>query len=73
MEEVTCLASKYFNAEYETIKYTLSFDNTIDLFRYIKKSGVSGARNILDYKRMKDLINNYPTDYLEFEVLFITE
>ncbi|MDG1728330.1 MAG: methyltransferase domain-containing protein [Algibacter sp.] len=72
-EEVTSLASKYFDAKYETIKYTLSFNNPYEMFRYIKKSGVSGARNILDYKRMKNLINNYPIDYLEFEVLFITE
>lgn len=72
-EEVTFLASKYFDAKYETIKYELSFNNTLEMFRYIKKSGVSGARNILDYKKMRTLINNYPTDYLEFEVLFITE
>ncbi|MGB5418595.1 methyltransferase domain-containing protein [Algibacter sp.] len=72
-EEVTSLANKYFNAHYETINYKLSFISTLDMFRYIKKSGVSGARNILDYKNMKDLIKNYPIDYLEFEVLFITE
>ena len=73
VDEVTFLASKYFDAKYETIKYKLSFNNTLDIFRYIKKSGVSGARNVLNHKRMKDLINNYPTDYLEFEVLFIIE
>ncbi len=73
IEEVTSLADKYFNAQYETVNYKLYFDSTLEMFRYIKKSGVSAARNILDYKRMKDLINKYPIDYLEFEVLFITE
>lgn len=73
VDEVTSLASNYFDAEYETEKYTLSFNNTPEMFRYIKKSGVSGSRNILNYKNMKDLISNYPLDYLEFEVLFITQ
>ena len=73
VEEVTSLASKYFDAKYETRKYKLSFNNTLEMFRYIKKSGVSGARNVLNHKSMKHLINNYPTDYLEFEVLFIVE
>ena len=70
--EVEFFARKYFDVNYETLKYTLSFDNTIEMFRYIKKSGVSGTRNILSYKRMKDLIKNYPKDYLEFEVLYMT-
>lgn len=72
-EEVKSLAGKYFNAQYETVTYKLYFNSTLEMFRYIKKSGVSAARNILDYKGMKNLINNYPIDYLEFEVLFITE
>jgi malonyl-CoA O-methyltransferase len=73
VDEVTSLASNYFDAVYETEKYTLSFNNTPEMFRYIKKSGVSGSRNILNYKNMKDLISNYPLDYLEFEVVFITQ
>jgi len=72
-EEVTFFANKYFDAKYETIRYSLPFNNKIEMFRYIKKSGVSGGRNILDYKSMKYLMNNYPIDYLEFEVLFITQ
>lgn len=73
VEEVTSLANQYFDAKFETVNYTLSFNNTVELFRYIKKSGVSGARNILDYKSMKALTKNYPKKSLEFEVLFITE
>ena len=41
------------------------------MFRYIKKSGVSGARKVLSYKESKKLLNEYPVNYLEFEVVFI--
>lgn len=63
--------SKYFDIEYETKTYKLYFDDTKSLFRYIKKSGVSGGKRKLNYKQTKELMNNYPYDYLEFEVLFI--
>ena len=64
-------ADKYFNAEYEVVKYTLEFDTTREMFRYIKKSGVSGSRNLLTYKQTKKLMQEYPLNYLEFEVMFI--
>jgi malonyl-CoA O-methyltransferase len=41
------------------------------MFRYIKKSGVSGGKKRLGYKEMKALMKHYPLDYLEFEVLFV--
>jgi len=41
------------------------------MFRYIKKSGVSGGEKQLSYKQIKHLMKAYPLDYLEFEVLFI--
>ncbi len=66
------LQKKYFNANFEIINYKLEFNNTKEMFRYIKKSGVSGSRNVLSYKQTKDLIKNYPLSYLEFEVVFIT-
>ena len=55
----------------EVIRYSLSFDSVRDMFRYIKRSGVSGNRNVLTYKGTKRLMETYPLDYLEFEVLFI--
>ena len=73
VDEVSLLAKQYFDAAYETVHYTLKFDNTHDMLRYIKKSGVSSTRNVLDYKKTKQLIQIYPLDYLEFEVLFIIE
>ncbi|OHE21271.1 MAG: methyltransferase [Sulfurimonas sp. RIFOXYD12_FULL_36_11] len=70
-DEIYELQKKYFNAEFEVVEYKLEFESTRDMFRYIKRSGVSGARKILSYKESKDLLNNYPLNYLEFEVVFI--
>ncbi len=41
------------------------------MFKYIKRSGVSGSRKILSYKESKKLLNEYPLSYLEFEVIYI--
>ena len=65
------LQKKYFDNRSEIVNYKLEFDNVRDMFRYIKKSGVSGSRNILSYKEMKKLMYEYPLNYLEFEVAFI--
>ena len=70
-DEINELQKKYFNAEFEVINYKLEFESTRAMFRYIKKSGVSGARKILNYKESKKLLNEYPLNYLEFEVAFI--
>ena len=72
-KEVITLSKKYFNAEYKVLKYTLDFSSVRDMFRYMKKSGVGGARNILSFKQMKILMNSYPLNYLEFEILLIHE
>ena len=63
--------SKYFSCEFETIMYKLEFDNKKDLFDYIKKSGVSGANESLDFKNAKKLYKEYNINYLEFEVIFV--
>lgn len=73
VDEVSVLAKKYFSASYETVNYTLAFASTQEMLRYIKKSGVSSSRNMLGYKSTKQLIHNYPLQYLEFEVLYIIE
>jgi len=66
------LEEKYFDADFEVVEYRLKFENVREMFRYIKRSGVSGSRNVLSYKEMKKLMDAYPYDYLEFEVAFIT-
>ena len=70
-DEVRELAKRYFDAKSEVVNYRLEFESTRDMFRYIKKSGVSGSRKILNYKESKKLLREYPLSYLEFEVTFI--
>ena len=70
-DEVAKLQKEYFNANFEVLNYKLEFESTRDMFKYIKKSGVSGSRKVLDYKQSKKLLKEYPLDYLEFEVVFI--
>ncbi len=62
---------KQFVVESELKEYKLSFPDNLSKFRYIKASGVSGGVKRLNYKEMKNLIENYPLEYLEFEVLFV--
>ncbi|MFA6192555.1 MAG: methyltransferase domain-containing protein [Sulfurimonas sp.] len=70
--EVYELQKKYFDADFEIVEYRLEFESSREMFKYIKQSGVSGSRKILNYKQTKQLINEYPINYLEFEVVFIT-
>jgi len=70
-DKVESLARSFFDAKIDAVQYELAFETTREMFRYIKKSGVSAGRNVLTYKQTKELMHNYPLDYLEFEVLFI--
>lgn len=71
-DKVIETANCHFNAEYEVVRYALEFDSVREMFRYIKRSGVSGGRRVLDVAQTKALMRNYPLNYLEFEVIFIT-
>ena len=62
---------KYYTAQYDIQSYTLQFASIKEMFRYIKRSGVGGGEKQLGYKETKHLMENYPLDYLEFEVLFV--
>ena len=71
-KELEKIQKKYFpDAKFEIVQYQVSFDSVREMFRYIKKSGVSGSRKLLSYKDMKRVMSEYPLNYLEFEVLFI--
>ena len=61
----------YSDVTFTVHHYTLEFDSTREMFKYIKKSGVSGGEKKLSYKETKYLMETYPLDYLEFEVLFV--
>ncbi len=62
---------KHYQAEFNLKRYKLHFSSVQEMFRYIKKSGVSGGKKQLSYKETKYLMATYPLDYLEFEVLFV--
>lgn len=71
-DEVMAIAEKYLDAKFEVLHTTLEFDSVREMFRYIKRSGVSGGRRVLDFVQTKRLMETYPLNYLEFEVVFIT-
>jgi len=62
---------RYYDADFETVRYTLHFDSVYKMLRYIKESGTSGGERRLSYTQTKQLLEIYPHDYLEFEVLFV--
>ena len=62
---------KYYDATFEVKEYKLHFETVREMFKYIKKSGVSGGEQHLTYKQTKQLMERYPLGYLEFEVLFV--
>ena len=70
-KEIIDSLGSYLIDSIEEVEYRLNFDSILEMFRYIKRSGVSGGAGVLSYKEMKMVMNNYPLDYLEFEVLFI--
>ena len=72
-DEVIELSQKYYHADYQVLKYKLEFSSVREMFQYMKKSGVGGGRNILSYKQMKMLMQDYPLSYLEFEIVLIHE
>jgi malonyl-CoA O-methyltransferase len=69
-DEVIAIAEKYLDARFEVVHTTLEFDSVREMFRYIKRSGVSGGRRVLDFSQTKRLMETYPLNYLEFEVVF---
>jgi len=64
--------SKIFKKSYVEKKvFRINFSDTISMLKYIKMSGTGGGNKMLNYKEMKYLLEYYPYDYLEFEVIFI--
>jgi malonyl-CoA O-methyltransferase len=70
-EKVEKILSCFFEIrKSEKVSSRLEFASVREMFRYIKKSGVSGGEARLDYRRAKNLLETYPLDYLEFELFF---
>lgn len=72
VDEVMATARHRFDARFEIVRYEMEFETVRDMLRYIKRSGVSGGRRVLDVAQTKALMRDYPLNYLEFEVVFIT-
>jgi malonyl-CoA O-methyltransferase len=71
-ETIKTSIEKYYHASFELKEYKLEFKSVRDMFNYIKKSGVSGGERQLSYREIKRLMDEYPLNYLEFEVVFIS-
>ncbi len=70
-EYIIKILKKFYIFEIEEAEYHLDFSSVQEMFRYIKRSGVSGGSGQLSYSSMKRLMQDYPLNYLEFEVLFV--
>lgn len=70
-EEILNSANRFTVSKQEVKRYSLDFKSKREMLNYIKKSGVSGNRNLLTFKQIKELMLNYPLSYLEFEVVFL--
>ena len=70
-ERLESAIERHYHASCTIKEYRLSFDSTREMFRYIKKSGVSGGTRQLGYRETKRVMQAYPLSYLEFEVLFV--
>ena len=72
-EETIKLLETHFQGEIEVLEYTLTFSSVREMFRYMKQSGVGAGRNVLGYAQMKRLMEAYPLDYLEYEIVLLHE
>jgi len=70
-ESIIDALKHYEICKMEEVEYRLNFNSVHEMFRYIKRSGVSGGSGQLSYGEMKKIMKEYPLDYLEFEVLFV--
>jgi malonyl-CoA O-methyltransferase len=70
-EEVLSVIKKHFDAQVDTLHYTLQFPDVRAMFRYMKQSGVGAGRNILGYREMKRVMESYPLDHLEYEIVLV--
>jgi len=64
-------ASRHFMVDYEIREYRLFFAHKEEIFRYIKKSGVSSGRKRASVGALRRLVRECPINYLEFEVVFL--
>ena len=64
--------NSYNELKIQEFNWTLEFDNSYEMLKYIKKSGVSGGVFQAGYKKLKKLIKENKLRYLEFEAILLT-
>ena len=68
---LSAFLKSYNSLKIEHFNFKLEFDDTLEMLRYIKKSGVSGGGFGLKYKEIKRVLKEYKLNYLEFEALLL--
>ncbi len=69
-KETILKSAEILNPEREILTYQINFESPMDLLKYIKFSGVSG--NVCaNVSKLKKFINEFPFDYLEFEIVVL--
>jgi len=72
-EEIIQLSNSLFDAHTKILHYTLEFRSSREMFSYIKRSGVSGGKKMLNITQMRQLMRDYPSPFvLEFEILLLS-
>lgn len=62
--------ARHFPVRTEVVSLRLCFDDRRSLFSYIRQSGVGGGVSRLTFGRARELLKNFPSLELEFEVLY---
>ena len=68
---LSAYSNNYIATDVERLNFKLEFNNTLDMLRYIKKSGVNGGGLGLNYREIKRVMQEYKLNYLEFEALLL--
>jgi malonyl-CoA O-methyltransferase len=55
----------------EVYNFKLEFSSTLDMLRYIKKSGINGGGFGLKFSQINKILKEYPYNYLEFETILL--
>ena len=73
LDEPTIIKSfqAYYHCHIQKEYYRLYFENTLEMLRYIRRTGVTTGKKSVNISALRSLIQSYPLEYLEFEVLFI--
>jgi len=72
LEDIKSIFKRYYNpAKIEQYNFKLEFDSTLEMLRYIKRSGVSGGGFGLGFKEINRVLKEYPYNYLEFETILL--